>query len=156
MSDRSISARRFLLGARARRHLHAVPDADRWIQDDAVAGLEAGADLDRGAVVALQIEMAPLGDPVLEDGGAEAILVEDHRLAGNDDGRRLARHRESDAAIEAGVQEALAIVDIDLGLERAGRGIERAGVARDLPLEDPAGHLRHDDIRLLAVPKAED
>jgi hypothetical protein len=66
----------------ARLHLHAVDDTHRGIQDDAVAGLEAGADLDRGAVVALQVEMAQRATPSSKDGGAEAVLVEDHAWPG--------------------------------------------------------------------------
>jgi hypothetical protein len=59
---------------------HAVGNADRRVQDEAVARSQTGADIDRAAVIGGNIEMPQPRHAILVHGRLQAVPVEDERL----------------------------------------------------------------------------
>ncbi len=72
---------------------HAVVGIGWRAQDHFIAGLEAIADFDIGAIVIFDIEFAQLHfSRIVDDGGQKSVFVENYGLRRNADDRALSLH----------------------------------------------------------------
>src|SRR6058998_1616447 len=58
-------------------HFVTVGEIHRWLKDDLVAVLDALADLNLGALIGGDRNLAKMGDAVLDDRDLHAVLIED-------------------------------------------------------------------------------
>jgi hypothetical protein len=72
-------------------HFLAIGQVDRRLQDDLVAILDAFADLNLGAEIGGDRNLAEMADPVVDYGDLHPVLIEDDRRGGHDQRGRFAR-----------------------------------------------------------------
>src|ERR1700739_460210 len=97
------------LCARCLRHslnLAAVDERDRRIEGHLLSRFDATIDFDPRAEIALHFHLAELRLAVVDDGDLHSVAVEDDRVGGHQEARRLARDMEFDRAVDAGASSA--------------------------------------------------
>ena len=106
--------------ASAGPYSHSVRRIHRRIEDDLIAWLEAGTYLHLGPVVRFQIQPANFQFAVRDHASIQPVIVEDHRLRGDQHDRVRATHLQVDNAMQSRSQYRVLVVDIDFGEQRAG------------------------------------
>jgi hypothetical protein len=102
--------------------LAALFEIDGRIENDLVAVLDAVAHFDFPAKIARDRDGVHMDDAILDHGNVQAVLIEDHRVGGNDERRRLARDLQLDGAIDTRDQRSIRVWHIDFGQQRPGSG----------------------------------
>jgi hypothetical protein len=91
----SAGRRRGCWRARGNLHLFAVLKIYGRLQDHLIAGIDALVDLDLGAVIGGDRNLAKMGNAVFDDRDLHAVSIEDDRHGGDDQRRRGARYFSS-------------------------------------------------------------
>jgi hypothetical protein len=86
----------------ARLYLAAIDERDRRIEDHALASFQSGNYFHLRSQVARDPDVADLSFAVLDHSRLQAVAVEEQSLRRNGEGRRLARYREFNLAVDAG------------------------------------------------------
>ncbi len=130
-------------------HLLAVFQRVRRVDDDLVADREAAQNLQRGAVIAADVEGAQLHLVVgADDGDPRALGAEEHGVDRNRELLHVGADREVHLAEGAGQQAPILVGHIDFGEQGAGRRVDGLGGARHHAGELLAGKLLQGDVAL--------
>src|SRR6266436_3807541 len=123
---------RCLRRLRPRLHFAAVGEIHGRIEDHLVARLDPAVDADALPEVARHLDLSQMDHAILHHRDLQAGFIENDRVGGNRDARRLARNVKLDGAVDAGGERAVRIWDVDLGQKRSRSRLQGLRDPRDL------------------------